>query len=213
MHRAKGLEFKAVLLLACTAKLAPIPRRPSASRPAGPRASRRRERSLLYVAMTRARDELRLTWSPRSQPLPRRPAGNPRMKFSVGSLVRARGREWVVLPESEPEDTLVLRPLGGTDDEDAGIYTRLERRPVRRVAELRPPGSQPSSSATTAPAPSSATPCASASAPRRPFRSLARIAVEPRPYQLVPLLMALARTRCACSSPTTSASARPSRPA
>lgn len=29
------------------------------------------------------------------------------MIFSVGSLVKARGREWVVLPESE-EDLLVL---------------------------------------------------------------------------------------------------------
>ena len=30
------------------------------------------------------------------------------MSFAVGSLVRARGREWVVLPESD--DDLVLRP-------------------------------------------------------------------------------------------------------
>ena len=31
--------------------------------------------------------------------------------FSVGSLVKARGREWVVLPDST-HDLLVLRPLG-----------------------------------------------------------------------------------------------------
>ena len=31
--------------------------------------------------------------------------------FEVGSLVRARGREWVVLPQSTPkEHLLVLRP-------------------------------------------------------------------------------------------------------
>jgi hypothetical protein len=48
------------------------------------------------------------------------------MSFAVGSLVRARGREWVVLPESE-EDLLVLRPLGGTDDEVTGIYQPLEK--------------------------------------------------------------------------------------
>lgn len=36
--------------------------------------------------------------------------------FAVGSLVKARGREWVVLPESDQE-LLVVRPLGGTDDE------------------------------------------------------------------------------------------------
>ena len=38
------------------------------------------------------------------------------MSYAVGSLVKARGREWVVLPESDA-DMLVLRPLGGTDDE------------------------------------------------------------------------------------------------
>ena len=50
---------------------------------------------------------------------------NNAMSFSVGSLVRARGREWVVLPESM-DDLLVLRPLGGTDREMAGIYLPLE---------------------------------------------------------------------------------------
>ena len=47
------------------------------------------------------------------------------MTYAVGSLVKARGREWVVLPESE-EDMLVLRPLGGTEDEVAGIYLPLD---------------------------------------------------------------------------------------
>jgi len=32
------------------------------------------------------------------------------MTFAVGSLVKARGREWVVLPESADE-MLILRPL------------------------------------------------------------------------------------------------------
>ena len=36
------------------------------------------------------------------------------MSFAIGSLVRARGREWVVLPESTG-DTLIVRPLGGGD--------------------------------------------------------------------------------------------------
>lgn len=47
------------------------------------------------------------------------------MTYAVGSLVKARGREWVVLPESE-EDMLVLRPLGSTEYEVAGIYLPLE---------------------------------------------------------------------------------------
>ena len=48
------------------------------------------------------------------------------MKYAVGSLVKARDREWVVLPESE-EDLLVLRPLGGTEDEVTGIYIPLDK--------------------------------------------------------------------------------------
>ncbi|HJZ04548.1 MAG TPA: hypothetical protein VJ327_01645 [Patescibacteria group bacterium] len=42
------------------------------------------------------------------------------MTFSVDSLVKARGREWVVLPEFE-EGLLALRPLGRTGDELTGI--------------------------------------------------------------------------------------------
>ena len=47
------------------------------------------------------------------------------MSFATGSLVKARGREWVVLPGSE-EDLLLLRPLGGTEDEVTGILPALE---------------------------------------------------------------------------------------
>ena len=43
------------------------------------------------------------------------------MTYAVGSLVKARGREWVVLPESEA-DFLLLRPLAGSDDEIAGLH-------------------------------------------------------------------------------------------
>jgi hypothetical protein len=45
--------------------------------------------------------------------------------YAVGSLVRARGREWVVLPESGP-DLLMLRPLGGIEEEVTGVYLPIE---------------------------------------------------------------------------------------
>lgn len=108
------------------------------------------------------------------------------MSFAVGSLVRARGREWVVLPESG-NDLLIIRPLGGREDEVTGIYLPLE--------DVTPATFD--------------LPCAKSIGDYRscrllrdavrlssragvgPFRSFARIAVEPRPYQLVPLLMAL----------------------
>ena len=46
-------------------------------------------------------------------------------EYASGALVRARGREWVVLPDSEP-DFLVLRPLGGGLDDVAGVFPALE---------------------------------------------------------------------------------------
>ena len=109
--------------------------------------------------------------------------------FSVGSLVRARGREWVVLSESVPE-FLLLRPLGGRGDETAGVIPALEEvRPATFVLpdpnDLDQIGDHRSCrllrDAVRLGFRSSA----------GPFRSFGAIAVEPRPYQLVPLLMAL----------------------
>lgn len=107
--------------------------------------------------------------------------------YEVGTLVSARGREWVVLPQSKAPSFLVLRPLGGGDDEVAGVFPALE--------DVRP-------ATFDAPDPRDAGPASSAGLLRTalrigfrssagPFRSLARLAVEPRAYQLVPLLMAL----------------------
>ena len=108
------------------------------------------------------------------------------MSYAAGSLVKTRGREWVVLPESET-DLLVLRPLGGTEDEVTGICVALERVEPARF-DLPDPtqlGDYRSChllrDAVRLGFRSSA----------GPFRSFGRLAVEPRPYQLVPLLMAL----------------------
>ncbi|GIU86700.1 MAG: ATP-dependent helicase HepA [Acidimicrobiia bacterium] len=108
------------------------------------------------------------------------------MTFAPGALVRAREREWVVLPEST-DDLLVLRPLGGTDDEVAGVLPAIER--VEQASFEWPD-------------PAAAGDHASARLLRDavrigfrssagPFRSFGAIAVDPRPYQVVPLLMAL----------------------
>jgi len=40
-----------------------------------------------------------------------------------GKLVELRGRTWMVLPSDDP-DLLVVKPLGGSDDEIAGITCR-----------------------------------------------------------------------------------------
>jgi len=64
MHRAKGLEFKAVLVLSAGAESLPARGALNAAAdPADRDAVLARERQLLYVAMTRARDLLRVTWA------------------------------------------------------------------------------------------------------------------------------------------------------
>jgi superfamily II DNA or RNA helicase len=108
------------------------------------------------------------------------------MTFSVGSLVKARGREWVVLPDSDDE-LLMLRPLGGTDDEIAGIYLPLEK--VEPATFALPDPAQVGDYRSARLLRDAVRLGFRSSA--GPFRSFARLAFGPRPYQLVPLLMAL----------------------
>ena len=108
--------------------------------------------------------------------------------FTPGSLVRARGREWIVLPAADM-NVLRLRPLSGSETDVQVLDPALE-----------PDGLSPASFAL--PMPERAGTQAEALllhdalllSLRRgagPFRSAGRISVEPRPYQLVPLMMAL----------------------
>jgi superfamily I DNA/RNA helicase len=63
LHRSKGLEFRVVFV--ADASDAQIPNRAALETgdPADEKAALERERNVLYVAMTRARDELYVTWS------------------------------------------------------------------------------------------------------------------------------------------------------
>lgn len=108
--------------------------------------------------------------------------------FSIGSLVKFRGREWVIMP-SQQKDVLCLRPLTGSESDSCGIYLPIEQN------NLQP---------TTFPMPTlddigdfeSARLLRNAARlllrhGAGPFRSLGHLSIYPRPYQLVPLLMAL----------------------
>src|SRR6202453_4303876 len=106
--------------------------------------------------------------------------------YAPGSLVAARGREWVVLPDSDDE-LLVLRPLGGSDDEIAAVFPDLE--PVTQ-AQFPAPSPDDLGDAQAAGLLRTALRIGFRSS-AGPFRSLASIAVEPRSYQLGPLLMAM----------------------
>ncbi|MER6265972.1 DEAD/DEAH box helicase [Streptomyces sp900105755] len=108
------------------------------------------------------------------------------LTYTAGSLVAARGREWVVLPESAA-DMLVLRPLGGSEDDIAAVFPAFEE---VRPAEFAAPSAADLGDQRAAGLLRTALRVGFRSG-AGPFRSLASIAVEPRAYQLVPLLMAL----------------------
>ncbi len=106
-------------------------------------------------------------------------------QFAVGSLVRARGREWVVLPGSAP-DFLLLQPLGGSNEDVVGVF------PDEGVtaASFPPPGLDDLGDSASTDLLRTALRVGFTSS-AGPFRSLAGLAVSPRSYQYVPLLMAL----------------------
>jgi superfamily II DNA or RNA helicase len=111
---------------------------------------------------------------------------------SPGSIVKVRGREWVTLPQSRVEkqdQVLRLRPLGGGDQTIATLFWPLEGEQVKPASFALP---DPAVSGSQ----SSALLLRDAlllklRAGAGPFRCLGNVALEPRPYQLVPLLMAL----------------------
>lgn len=110
--------------------------------------------------------------------------------FPPGALVRARGREWIVMPGSSP-DRLRLRPLSGSEADVAVVSPALE-------ATFDPvvPATFPSPTVKQAANHEEALLLRDAllMSLRRgagPFRSFGNLAFQPRAYQLVPLLMAL----------------------
>ena len=109
------------------------------------------------------------------------------MNFTPGSLVTVRDRDWVVLTSPDPE-VLMVRPLGGTDDETTGIVTAVET--VRQSRFDMPDPERGLGDAHLAGLLRDALRLGFRSG-AGPFRSAARLSVQPRPYQLVPLLMAL----------------------
>jgi hypothetical protein len=111
--------------------------------------------------------------------------------FMPGNLVRARGREWVVQNDSR-RDWLRLRPLGGADDDTIALIPELELQSVEPATFPWPAPDQAGNHAAV---------LLLRDALRLklrngggPFRCFGNIAVEPRGYQLVPLLMALRLT-------------------
>lgn len=109
-------------------------------------------------------------------------------QFQIGSLVRIRERDWVVLP-SDDQDIVNLRPLSGSEAETCGIHRVLEGDDLR-AAEFPTPQPEHAGDYIAGKLLRNAARLSLRSG-AGPFRSLGRLSVRPRPYQFVPLIMAL----------------------
>lgn len=116
--------------------------------------------------------------------------------FQPGSLIRYREREWVVLPSDDP-NLVLLRPIGGSAREVCGVV-----KPLADLIAYEAPHERIETAQFPLPSPEDVQDHAavrllleSARLLLRdgaaPFRSLGHLSVRPRPYQFVPLVMAL----------------------
>lgn len=108
--------------------------------------------------------------------------------FGPGALVRARGRDWIVLAGSDAE-TLRLRPASGSEEDQTLIHLALEAEPVVEATFPRPDPTQKAGHDAALLLRDAL--LLSLRRGAGPFRSFGQLSVEPRAYQLVPLLMAL----------------------
>lgn len=117
------------------------------------------------------------------------------LDYLPGNLVRARGREWVVQSDTHQGDVgslLRLRPLGGADEDIITLIPELEFEPVTPATFAWPDPEHAGNHAAALLLRDALR--LKLRAGGGPFRSFGNIAVEPRAYQLVPLLMALRLT-------------------
>lgn len=110
---------------------------------------------------------------------------------SPGSMIHLRGRDWVVQPSENPDDLLVIKPLGGSDAEITAIYLPLEfEEDKAESAEFPYPQPEDLGNISSARLLYEAARLSFRNG-AGPFRSLAKISFRPRAYQMVPLIMAL----------------------
>jgi len=109
--------------------------------------------------------------------------------FLPGALVRARGRDWVVMPADGDGDLVRVRPVDGRDEDEAGLFLPIEAEGLEPASYPLPDARKPGDF--TAALLLRDAVRLSLRSGAGPFRSLGRLSVEPRPYQFVPLIMAL----------------------
>ena len=110
--------------------------------------------------------------------------------YQPGKLVSLRGRDWIVLPSDDP-DLLVVKPLGGSDEEIAGVYLPLQIHTDQpHETTFQAPSKEDLGDISTARLLYDSARLAFRNG-AGPFRSLAKLSFRPRSYQMVPLIMAL----------------------
>jgi len=109
-------------------------------------------------------------------------------EFRPGAIATCRDRHWIVLPSRDP-NLILLRPLSGNEAQICGVIPQLEFEELKsaRFPLPNPSAIQDSQAAQLLLAAARLSLRSGAG----PFRCLGRLSVRPRPYQLVPLLMAL----------------------
>lgn len=115
------------------------------------------------------------------------------MEYKTGTLVRFRNRPWVV-QQSTDDDIILLKPLGGTDAEIIGLYKPLyDNDPGLESHHFKEPTSEDLGSQSHGEASKLLYNACRLSFRdiAGPFQSLGRLSFEPRPYQMVPLILAL----------------------
>lgn len=110
--------------------------------------------------------------------------------FKPGSLVTLRNRPWVVLP-SDDIDLLLIKPLGGSDEEITGIFKPLSNEAdIPQTFNFIKPSETDLGDFTSAKLLYNAARLTFRNA-AGPFRCLGKLSFRPRSYQMVPLIMAL----------------------
>ena len=117
------------------------------------------------------------------------------MEYKTGTLVEFRSRPWVV-QQSSDKDLLIIKPLGGTDAETIGLYKPLYGDKLKTTVNsynFRKPSSE-DIGVNSYPEAARILYNACRLSFRDiagPFQCLGRLSFEPRPYQMVPLILAL----------------------
>ena len=119
------------------------------------------------------------------------------MDYKTGTLIEFRNRPWVVQQSGE-DNLMIIKPLGGTDAETVGLYLPLygDELQIHSYNFRRPSADDIGKNSYKASAKVLYNACRlSFRDIAGPFQCLGKLSFEPRPYQMVPLILALKQER------------------